>query len=88
MMDVPELTQMMDVPEMLGLRTPFMGTMVPRAEFPQDILDQLELLRLPPQLFFQGTDHLLIYPFPDGQPMVTCLWEPHGMIRHGDITIM
>ena len=56
MMDVPELTQMMDVPEMLGLRTPFMGTMVPRAEFPQDILDRLELLRPPPHLFFQGTD--------------------------------
>ena len=73
MMDVPELTQMMDVPEMLGLRTPFMGTMVPRAEFPQDILDQLELLRPPQQLFYQGTDLSLLHSFPDGRPLVTCL---------------
>ncbi len=79
MMDVPELTQMMDVPEMLGLRTPFMGTMVPRAEFPQDILDQLELLRPPQQLFYQGTDLSLLHSFPDGRPLVTCLWEPHGI---------
>ena len=62
-MDVPEHTRhsqllqslppVMDVPE-LRTHTPFMGTLLPRAEFPQDILDQLELLLQPPQLFYQG----------------------------------
>ena len=60
-----------------------MGTLLPRAEFPQDILDQLELLLQPPQLFYQGTDLLLIHFFPGGRPMVTCLWESHGIPANG-----
>ncbi len=50
------------------------GTMLsfPHAEFPQDFLDQLEYLRLPSQLFFQGTDHSFLV----GRTMTTCIWVP------------
>ena len=53
------------------------GTMLsfPHAEFPQDFLDQLEYLRPPSQLFFQGTDHSFLV----GRTMTTCIWVPHGV---------
>jgi hypothetical protein len=53
------------------------GTMLsfPHAEFPQDFLDQLEYLRPPSQLFFQGTDHSFLV----GRTMTTCIWVTHGV---------